>query len=450
MEKVEYKEVPGSHPEDSASPDVVSIRVYPRRWLILGLFSATCLTTTFQWVQYTIVGDLVARYYGVPQAHVEWTSLVYMVSVSVLMVPGCFLLDKMGMRWCMEMGGLLMACGACLKVVAVDSARFPLALLGQTMVGTAQVFVLGAPARVAATWFGADQLSTACAVGVFGNQVGAALGFLLPPVVVRSHEDPAAIGRDLRRMLVATAAVSTLVLVLIILLFKERPELPPSPMQARERSAPVPVTLRDFFSGVGRLLANRNYRLVLAAFGLSGGALNVVGTVLNPVVLLHFPNEQQFAGRVGLVIILSSLVGCILFGVLMDKTHKYKEISLGVYILSVLATAGFSVVFWTKNAILVYLSAGLVGLFLFGYVAVALELCAEVTHPESESTAGGLAIVPGNLLGVAMAVLFARALERWGYLPAGALVTALLALGAVFAACLRRDYRRVAANTGKA
>lgn len=34
-----------------------------------------------------------------------------------------------------------------------------------------QVFILSLPARLAAVWFGLDQVSSACSIGVFGNQV---------------------------------------------------------------------------------------------------------------------------------------------------------------------------------------------------------------------------------------------------------------------------------------
>jgi hypothetical protein len=34
-----------------------------------------------------------------------------------------------------------------------------------------QVFILGVPPNVAAVWFGAEQVSSACSIGVFGNQV---------------------------------------------------------------------------------------------------------------------------------------------------------------------------------------------------------------------------------------------------------------------------------------
>jgi FLVCR family feline leukemia virus subgroup C receptor-related protein len=34
-----------------------------------------------------------------------------------------------------------------------------------------QIFILGIPPQLAATWFPSHQVSSACAIGVFGNQV---------------------------------------------------------------------------------------------------------------------------------------------------------------------------------------------------------------------------------------------------------------------------------------
>lgn len=42
---------------------------------------------------------------------------------------------------------------------------------GQTVVAISQIFILGIPPQLAATWFPSDQVSSACAIGVFGNQV---------------------------------------------------------------------------------------------------------------------------------------------------------------------------------------------------------------------------------------------------------------------------------------
>ena len=56
-------------------------------------------------------------------------------------------------------------------MLATGPDQFALLFAGQTVVAVAQIFVLGIPAQLAATWFPASQVASACAIGVFGNQV---------------------------------------------------------------------------------------------------------------------------------------------------------------------------------------------------------------------------------------------------------------------------------------
>lgn len=73
------------------------------------------------------------------------------------------------------------------------------------------------PARVAAVWFGPSQVSSACSLGVFGNQLGVALGFLIPPMLVKNHDDLDLVGADLKFMFYSVAGFSSVLLVFIIL-----------------------------------------------------------------------------------------------------------------------------------------------------------------------------------------------------------------------------------------
>lgn len=91
------------------------------------------------------------------------------------------------------MGSFGTALGAWIKVFGAGPERFNVALLGQTVVAMSQVFILGVPPNVAAVWFGPEQVSSACSIGVFGNQVsGVSLSlhgrssFTLSPVARRS------------------------------------------------------------------------------------------------------------------------------------------------------------------------------------------------------------------------------------------------------------------------
>lgn len=68
--------------------------------------------------------------------------------------------------------GCLGTClGAWIKVLGVHPDLFYVAFIGQSIVAASQVFILSLPAKLAAVWFGPNQVSSACSIGVFGNQV---------------------------------------------------------------------------------------------------------------------------------------------------------------------------------------------------------------------------------------------------------------------------------------
>lgn len=77
----------------------------------------------------------------------------------------------------MILGSLGTCLGAWIKVFAVEPHLFYVAFIGQSIVGASQVFVLSLPAKLAATWFGPNQVASACSIGVFGNLVWTKLCF---------------------------------------------------------------------------------------------------------------------------------------------------------------------------------------------------------------------------------------------------------------------------------
>lgn len=76
-----------------------------------------------------------------------------------------------GIRICVILGAVGTCIGAWVKVLSVAPDRFYITFIGQTIVAISQTFVLSLPARVAAVWFGQNEVSSACSIGVFGNQV---------------------------------------------------------------------------------------------------------------------------------------------------------------------------------------------------------------------------------------------------------------------------------------
>lgn len=146
-------------------------RLYKRRWFIVCLFSSYSLCNSFQWIQYGIINNIFMRFYNVNTFTIDWMSMIYMLTYIPFIFPVTWLLDKKGLRVIALVATALNCAGTWVKVASVRPDLFAVTMLGQFCCSLAQVFILGMPSRIASVWFGSEEVSTACSIGVFGNQV---------------------------------------------------------------------------------------------------------------------------------------------------------------------------------------------------------------------------------------------------------------------------------------
>lgn len=145
--------------------------LYRRRWLMLLLFSTVSMSNAYQWIQYSIISDIIMKFYMVEAVAVDMVAMIYMIVYVLLIVPGSWLLEKKGMRVTVLLASFFNCAGAWIKVASARPDLYWVTALGQCLCAVAQVLTLGIPPRLAAIWFGQNEVSTACSVGVFGNQV---------------------------------------------------------------------------------------------------------------------------------------------------------------------------------------------------------------------------------------------------------------------------------------
>lgn len=108
--------------------------------------------------------------------------MLYMLVYIPMIVPATWLLNHYGLRVSILIGATLNVLGAWIKCLSMElsqpvsspssNASFPLLMVAQLVCALGQVFLLGVPAQLAATWFSKSELAMATAIGVFGNQVG--------------------------------------------------------------------------------------------------------------------------------------------------------------------------------------------------------------------------------------------------------------------------------------
>ncbi|XP_026745792.1 uncharacterized MFS-type transporter C09D4.1-like [Trichoplusia ni] len=436
IEGTSEKKVPGVT-ELSSEKTATEYQVYPIRWLVLLVFVFYSASNALQWTQYTIIQDAIVKYYNVTSNQVYWTSLIYMITFILLIFPACWLLDKTNIRLCVIIGAFGTGLGAWLKVFSVPQDMFWLGFTGQTVSAVSQVFVLNIPPRLAAVWFGPDQVSSACSIGVFGNMMGVAMGFVLPPLLVRAAGTTEEIAADLQLMFHIYASYSSVLFVCILLFFKAAPPTPPS------AAADFGSTLdSNFLLSLKKLMTNRNFILLLISYSINVGVFLAISTLLNEVILKHYPGAQLDAGRIGLVFVVSGMAGSVVCGVILDKTHRFKETTLALYVATIAGMLVFTFTLDCGYIGVVYLSNILLGFFMTAYLAVGYEFASEVTYPEPEGTTSGILNAVVQLFGIILTLAYERVLsaadDRWANLSA----VGVLCAGAAVCAAITSDLRR--------
>lgn len=116
-------------------------------------------------------------------------------------------------------GCILTFIGTTLKLFSLHTDRFYIVGIGQIVLAIANVLVACLPSKLAAVWFSSNevskitllkeylaitncvfQITIACSLGVFGSQIGVALGYIVPPIIVNNHDSPETIGAGLHNL----------------------------------------------------------------------------------------------------------------------------------------------------------------------------------------------------------------------------------------------------------
>ncbi|XP_047466231.1 feline leukemia virus subgroup C receptor-related protein 2 isoform X3 [Mugil cephalus] len=419
-------------------------RVTKKRWVIVFLFCSYSLSNAYQWIQYGIISNIIMKFYNVDAFVVDWLSMIYMLTYIPFVFPVTWLLDKKGLRVTALLANALNCAGTWIKVASAKPDLFWLTMVGQFSSSLAQVFILGMPSNLASVWFGADEVSTACSIGVFGNQMGIAIGFLLPPVLVPNVDDMEELAHHIRIMFYISAGVASAIFLLVIIVFKERPEIPPSQSQAQARN--MPPDEYSYTASILRLLRNKPFMLLVVSYGLNVGCFYAISTLLNRMIIEHYPGEEVNAGRIGLTIVIAGMAGSLICGIWLDKTKTYKQTTLAVYTLSLIGMMVYAFTLNLGHLWVVFVTAGILGFFMTGYLPLGFEFAVELTFPESEGTSSGLLNCSAQIFGIIFTICQGKIMDVWGTLAGNIFLCIFLLIGTGMTGLIKSDLRRQKAN----
>ncbi|XP_075732994.1 uncharacterized protein LOC142775473 [Rhipicephalus microplus] len=407
-----------------------------RRFFMLAIFCVATTMPAFQWLQYSIVSNIVEQYYNVGSTAVSWTAMVFYVAYVTMALPCTWIMENYGLRITVLCGACFTAIGACIKLFSLRPDRFAVVIIGQAFPALTTAFTATVPTRLASTWFKYEEISKASSVGMLGVQLGSALGFVVPPHVL----DKADVQGSLRGLCIGVAIASSLALLVVIVLFDDKPVHPPSFSEMLNR---YNINKRTTFGKDMRTLMNdRNFILLLLSYGINTGSFYSISTTLNPVITNYFPEEESFAGILGLCIILSGFLGSWIGGVVVDKTGMFKGVTLATYVLTTATLMLHTIVLLERSHALTLIACTLLGFFLTSYMPLGVRLGAEITYPLNEALPACLLSMAAQGTSIVLTHVFHIVREESGTFAANLVLVGILVIGCFFTVMLHAELKR--------
>ncbi|XP_071034795.1 uncharacterized MFS-type transporter C09D4.1-like [Parasteatoda tepidariorum] len=307
----------GTNPHSKQEEPV--IKVYRRRYWMLFLFSFLSVLCGMIFPQYVSIADVNICYYDISTSTLNWTANIFFIGYVVFVFPVSYCMNYVGLRWTVIAGALSNTAACAIQFTGLSPENFAYILVSTIFGSMSNLLVLSVPPFLAATWFPANELSRACAAGVFGNQLGVAAGCLFSPLMTSNNcSDKALIQEEKTTITTILTSVNVFWLFLVVFTFQDSPKYPPNLHQVKKQ-----VTHSHLKTVIG-MFKSLNFIMLFVIYGLMVGTCFAITTVLNNLVLRYFPHRELEIGWMGSLFIVAGLIGSMIAGTILDYTHKFK------------------------------------------------------------------------------------------------------------------------------
>ncbi|RKX71325.1 MAG: MFS transporter, partial [Spirochaetes bacterium] len=205
-------------------------RVYPYRWIVLGVFMFTNLAIQILWISYAPITGLAAVFYGVTDLQIGLLSMSFMIAFIPLSIPSSWAIDTIGFRKSVRIGAVMMAVFGVLRGFAGGNYTF--VLITTFGLAASQPLLLNSWTTVSAKWFPENQRATAVGLVTLANLVGTAIGMVVTPILVES-------GTAISRIQLVYGIIAAASAVLFLIFAREKPKSAPSALAIQTRALMV-------------------------------------------------------------------------------------------------------------------------------------------------------------------------------------------------------------------
>jgi len=381
--------------QDIAKVTPIKYKTYNYRFVILVLCSLCSIMGIMMATCFLSLQTLLVDLYGENLSFVNFSSvLVFNLAYFPSVILGSFIVGKFGLRIAFLFASGLIMIGLWIRVLS--NIDFLYILLGQSLGGLAMSIFSTNLGKISTTWFAASERPLATTVMTQLNNLGLACGFFLPKFFISDSAIAEKAVEEINQMMISMAIGGSVIFILVLALFKERPETPPS-----HAAESVQMNFKESFESMWK---NKNFLVMLLGTAiLFGSFLNFISIVEPLIKPFTLSNDEIGAScTIGVV---CGIIPSLLIGNLVNKRKMFKLCLVFVSSISLLILCVLILIADSLNVLAI---KGLI----IGYIAMMVPvlplsygILAEVAFPVPEYISCGLYFLINQAIGVALPLL---------------------------------------------
>lgn len=156
-----------------------------------------------------------------------------------------------------------------------------------------------------------------------------------------------------------------------------------------------------FQKDIKDLLKNRSYLCLTASFTFLYGVYTSLGAVVSSITA-PYDYKSSDNSLFGAIFIASGVVGSFVFGVILDKTARYKRVLVFLCFSSIITISLSMVALPMKSVALLSGSLALVGISVIPIIPVSYGFSVELAYPLAESLSNGMMVLVSQIFGFSL------------------------------------------------
>jgi len=380
-------------------------KVYGYRWLVLAAFVPIAAICQVFWITFAPITGTAAAFYKTSDLMIGLLSMSFMVVYVLLFFPAAWFIDTKGFKKAVSLGAIMTAFFGMTR--GIFAANFTLVFISQIGLAVAQPFIIGAMTTIAARWFPIRERATATGLGTLALYLGPLVAMILTPVLV--------LHVGMERMLLIYGIAAVVAAVIFLAIARDHPPTPPESGAVQERTL--------MFDGLKSMIRRRAFIFLMGVFFIGLGLFNAVSTWIEDIIRPRGFTITQ-AGWLGGIMLIGGIVGAIVMPIISDKIARRQP-----FIVIALAglIPGLVGMTFTRNYGILLASGFVFGFFLLSAGPIGFQYAAEITRPAPEGTSNTLAILMGQISGIA----FILAMDAFKSKATGSMTASMLVMTAL-------------------